>query len=328
MKKFNQAAYALPPELSNELMKIDDKDKKNVQEIRLRSNKPLVLMKGNKACFLKLDHTLTSEPDVNALTLSKEALERCYRKLCDYSVHSNMTGLTNGFITINGGHRVGVCSTAVYKGNELYSVKGITSLNIRISREFRGASLPILNSLYRKSIPSVIVAGPPASGKTTILRDMAYQLGSGYENRYRKIVVVDERSEIAGVNEGVEINNVGINTDVLNGFSKERGIQIAVRTLSPDIIVCDEIGTTGEVNSIRQGFSSGVGFIVSVHISNENELYTKPQIHALLESNEFDYIVLLKKDFKGFEFYDAKEVENEIHRNFNDHNFVGFYRNQ
>lgn len=312
MEKFNESIKTLPFELSSVLDKINSQDKKKIQEIRLRVNKPLLLVENGRARFVNLDGALTSHPTSQTLITRRDVFERAYKRLCEYSVHSNMNTLTNGFLTIRGGNRVGVCSTAVYKNQSVYSVKGVTSLNIRIAREFKGVSIPLLNSVCVQDAPSMIIAGRPSSGKTTVLRDIAYQLSTGYQQKYRKVVVVDERSEIANVAGESSQNDVGINTDVLNGFSKKDGIEIAVRTLSPDVVICDEIGNTDEVQAIKHGFSSGVRFIVSLHASGEKDLYQKPQLRELLATQEFQYIVLLKESFTGFEIYHANEVYNEI----------------
>lgn len=312
MEKFNECIKNLPVELAAVLSKTPDEEKKSIQEIRLRLNKPILLVSDKGAYFINKDGKLTNKPTGESLWVYRETFDRAYKKLCEYSVHSNMNTLTNGFLTVRGGNRVGVCSTAVYKNNSVYSIKGITSLNIRIAREFKGVSLPLLNSICNNGVSSVILAGKPSSGKTTVLRDIAYQLSSGYQNQFRKVVVVDERSEIANMGNEFSQNDVGLNTDVLNGFSKSDGIEIAVRTLSPDVIICDEIGNGDEVEAIRKGFSSGVQFIISIHMANEKDLYQKPQIKTLLATHQFEHIVLLRDHFNGFEIYNANEVFNEI----------------
>lgn len=321
MKKFNETIKILPQEIQRVLEKIDDQYKPIIQEIRLRIDKPLVLIKNATACFVSENSELQTEVSENSLIINSDVFQRTYRKICDYSIHSNMNSLVNGFITTKDGNRVGICSTAVYKENEVYSVKNVSSMNIRIAREFKGCSVPILNLVCKNQPSSFILAGKPSSGKTTMLRDMVYQLSSGFEGLYKRVVVIDQRSEIASVTNDFGQNDVGINADVLNGFKKSDGIEIAVRTLSPDFVVCDEIGNQEEVNSIKYGFSSGVNFIVSVHLSDKSDLLANLQIKELLNTNQFKYVVILKDDFKSFELYSAKEVLNEIHRTSADSDF-------
>lgn len=328
MNNFNECIKLFPLELSTILSKINNESKNKIQEIRLRINKPLILMQNEHAFFLSNDGVLVRTVKDGCIVIRKDVFERTYKKICEYSVHSNMNTLTNGFITIKGGNRVGVCSTAVYKNDSIYSIKGVSSLNIRIAREFKGVSLPLLNSICTTQMPSIILAGKPGSGKTTVLRDIAYQLSSGYKEEYRKLVIIDERSEIANMGGENSQNDVGVNTDVLNGFNKSDGIEIAVRTLSPDVILCDEIGTDSEVNAIRHGFSSGVNFIVSIHVANEKDIYQKPQMRSLLSTQQFQYIVLLKNQFNGFEMYNANEVHDEIFRSAHDRDMHHLYRRE
>lgn len=326
MDKFEEITKMFPNELSSVLFKINSEQAKKIQEIRIRVNQPLLLVTPANLFFITPEGGLSTELTNESLFVRRELFERIYKRLTEYSVHSNMNTLTSGFLTMRGGNRVGVCSTAVYKNESIYSVKNVTSLNIRVAREYPRCSLPLLNSVCAKAVPSIIIAGRPASGKTTVLRDIALQLSSGYQNKYRKVVIVDERSEIANMNNELCPNQVGVNTDVLNGFSKSDGIEIAVRTLSPEVILCDEIGNTAEVEAIKHGFSSGVNFIVSVHAANEKDLYQKPQIRSLLQTHQFQYIVLLQDHFNGFEIYNANEVHNEITRTAAHRAMQHFYR--
>ncbi|MGN1202171.1 MAG: hypothetical protein ACI4RF_02665, partial [Eubacterium sp.] len=214
--------------------------------------------------------------------------------------------------------RVGIGAAAVYKDGKMNSVKDINSINIRIAGEHRDCSRKILNLLYTKSTPSIIVAGAVLSGKTTFLRDLSRLLSSGFAGKYRKVAVVDERREISS---GFD---VGINTDVLAGFEKAKGIEIATRTLSPDIIVCDEIGNINELNAIKYGFSTGVSFAVSVHMKNEKQLLSNRIVSQLIATDEFDYIVLLQSFTDKFEIIDLRSEENESNRNDNDNPFFIF----
>ncbi|MCC8023393.1 MAG: hypothetical protein LIO46_06435 [Clostridiales bacterium] len=318
MRRYKEVIAALPDELQHTLELVPEDRQGQIQEIRLRAGRPVVLVSCGTTYFLCLDRSLVRSPDDNCVGLTREMLEQAYRKLCEYSVHSNIGSLTQGYLTIRGGHRVGVCSTAVYKEGEIYSVKDVSSLNLRIARAFPGTSVPVLDAVLADGASSIILAGKPSSGKTTVLRDMACQLSSGYGGQYRRVSIVDERSEIAGAHSSMAQNDVGINTDVLNGFQKPEGIGIAVRTLSPEYIVCDEIGTMQEVEAIRYGFSSGVEFIVSLHMNSREELYRKPQLQALLDTGQFRRIVLLREGFRGFDVYDTDEVDYEIHRNCHD----------
>lgn len=295
---------ALPKEMMSKL-----------NEIRIRKNKPLVLVFGNNCYFITEKGKLLNHYSDYAYKVGSEEFDVVFRRLSNYSVHSAIDNLTKGFITADGGNRVGVSSTAVIKDKVISSVKDITSLNIRISNEIKDCARPILNLLYVNNFPSIIVASPPSGGKTTFLRDFARLLSCGFNNRYRKVAIIDERNEIAFKNSGNIDADIGLNTDVLSGFPKDVGIEIAVRTLSPDIIICDEITSSEEVKAMSDGFLSGVKFAVSVHASSKQELINKKIVRELIEFNEFDYIVLLNNYTNDFEIWEVSEIRSEIYRN-------------
>ncbi len=300
----NNSISALPKEMI-----------KKLNEIRIRKNKPLVLVFGNNCYFITQNGKLLNHYSDYAYKVSNEEFDIIFRRLSNYSVHSAIDNLTKGFITADGGNRVGVTSTAVIRDNDINSVKDITSLNIRISNEIKDCARPVLNLLYVNDFPSIIVASPPSGGKTTFLRDFSRLLSGGFNNRYRKVAIIDERNEIAFKNNGNIDADIGLNTDVLSGFPKDIGIEIAVRTLSPDIIICDEITSSEEVKAMSDGFLSGVKFAVSVHASTKHELLNKKIIRELIEFNEFDYIVLLNDYTNDFQILEVSELRSEIFRN-------------
>jgi len=228
-----------------------------------------------------------------------------FKRLSNFSVQTVLDDLLNGFITADGGNRIGVASAAVMKNGSVASVKDIYSLNIRIAKEIKDCARQIMNILYVNNMPSIIVASSPSGGKTTFLRDFTRLLSSGFNNHYRKVSVIDERCEIAYKSGGRIIADIGCNTDVLSSFPKAAGIEMAVRTLSPDYIVCDEISTPQEAQAVQQGFLSGVKFAVSVHASTPAEIIKKPVIKSLLALGEFDFIVLLKNYTNDFEIMEV-----------------------
>ena len=176
--------------------------------------------------------------------------------------------------------------------------------------------LLILNLLYINSFPSIIVASAPSGGKTTFLRDFSRLLSGGFNSKYRKVAIIDERNEIAykGAN-GINAD-LGMNTDVLTGYPKSEGIEMAIRTLSPEMIVCDEISKSSEVAAMADGFLSGVRFAVSVHASSREEIMNKKIVRELIARNEFDYIVLLNDYTSDFEIMEVSEIRSEIFRNY------------
>ncbi len=288
---------------------------KKINEIRIRKNLPLVLVFGKSCLFITKNGKLLNHFSEQCYVDDAE-FELIFRRLSNYSVHSVIDNLTRGFITADGGNRIGVTSTAVIKDGQITAVKDINALNIRIANEMKDCSRQILNMLYINSFPSIIVASPPAGGKTTFLRDFTRLLSGGFNNRYRKLAVIDERNEIAYKGTGGISADIGVNTDVLTGYPKSEGIEMAIRTLSPEMIVCDEISKTEEVLAMEDGFLSGVKFAVSVHASSKKEICGKKIIRTLLARNEFDYIVLLNDYTNDFEIMEVSEIRSEIFRDY------------
>ena len=176
------------------------------------------------------------------------------------------------------------------------TMREITSINLRVARQVQGCAMTLAEELFSGGLCSCIIAGPPASGKTTLLRDLARILSSGFHETYCKTVVVDERGELAAVSQGLPGNDLGPCCDVLTGFAKAEGILRAVRTLSPQVIFCDEIGSLEEVQAIEEGLGCGVHVILTLHGGSMEELLRRPQAAALRKTGAFERVALLGSD--------------------------------
>lgn len=311
-KDFVSALSIIRGELKNKLLNLPEAVKLETAEIRLRIGKPVVLFGTYSAVFLSRNEGVTKNLR-EAFICYSEDMNDIFSRLCSYSVHSHLQSIVNGFITIQGGHRVGICGTAISdnRGN-ITSVRDISSLNIRIAREKPGCGDVIFNTLFHSSLQSIIIAGAPMSGKTTVLRDLVKSISDSYDSK--KVCVIDERQEIAAMNAGFCQRDVGINTDVFDLYPKDKAVLNAVKTMSPQLIAMDELCSDSEIEAVSFAANSGVKFIVTVHASDYTEILERPQIKKLLHAYSFEKLVLLKKDIPGVVegIYDTKEILDEI----------------
>lgn len=258
----------------------------DIREIRFNVNRPIRLVTAQKSFF------------INDNKLSIGEIQDIFAALCEYSVHTYKNEICEGFITAEGGFRIGICGTAVYEGNKIINIKDISGLNIRIPHEVIGAA----DGLLPYSGHGLLIVGPPCSGKTTILRDLARQ-----KSRFEHVVIVDERMEIAGTYRGIPSFDIG-NSSVLNGFIKNDGIAVAARSMAPDSIICDEFGGEEDISSALYAMKSGVNMIASIHASDKNDLLTKPMLNKIAECSIFEHVAFLNKKCEVYEIMKAEDL--------------------
>lgn len=254
-------------------------------EIRLRREKPIILIRNSDMFFIDSNSRVTKAFDSECVNVTSAEIDSFFYAICKNSVHSFQEDICSGFITLSGGHRVGLCGTAVIRDGKITNIKNISGFNVRVSRELIGSGEDIYNRIFCSGLKNVLIAGVPASGKTTILRDLCRLLGSRY-----KVSLIDERSEIAAVYMGVPQNDVGINTDVFDGYSKADGLETAVRVMSPDIIIFDEAGSQDEFGYMEHAMNCGIRICASIHASSIEGIK-----HRIPFWKSFDYIVMLGK---------------------------------
>ena len=263
------------PQIANEL-----------QEIRIRVDKPIILKLREKDLILQYN------------ILQTEILQ-IVERLCENSIYAYKNQICEGFITIKGGHRVGLTGSCVIENGKITNIKYISSLNIRIAREVKNCSTRILREIIdieNKTIYNSIIVAPPGRGKTTILRDIIRRLSDGIEEikfRGKTCGVVDERGEIAAMYKGTPQNDVGIRTDIIENVSKNKGIHMLIRTMTPEIIACDEIGSKEDVEAIHYALYSGVKGIFTMQGKYVEDIKNNKQIYELIENREIQKIIFL-----------------------------------
>lgn len=290
IKNFRKALGYFPVKLSESFKKIPSDAAEKVNEIRLRANRPISVCMAGENRFVTKGGSFTMSPTLG-INCSSEDITETFRAVCDYSVHSHQREISQGYITVEGGNRVGICGTAVGTGGKIETLNYISGLNFRIAGEVSGCGEKICRKIFDGQLSGVLLVGVPLSGKTTILRDMCRILGSKY-----RVSIVDERSEIAACWHGVPQNDIGFFTDVLNSYDKKNGIETAVRVMSPELIVCDEIGGQEDCEAILSSVNSGVKFLASVHGKTIDEVLQREHLKKLVSYGIFDYAVLLGSD--------------------------------
>lgn len=256
-----------------------------ISEIRLRCMRAVSVTVGNKNIILK--NIDTDRP----LVLDEKEMYDIFIKLCQGSVYKFENQIRSGFITIAGGHRVGFCGSIVYDRDKVVTVNHISSLSFRVSRQIKNAAREIIGNLINDGkIYSALIVSEPCGGKTTILSDLSRLLSNaGY-----RCAVVDERGEICSTFCGTPQKDVGMLTDVLDGYGKGEGMMTALRSLSPQVIICDEVGTHSDAEAMLEAMNAGVPVIASAHARNEEELMSRPQIERLVDNGAIDKIFFLK----------------------------------
>ena len=240
---------------------------KDIQEIRLRCNRPVVIIVSGKEKFLDNDGTLMDNLKT-AYCAEVSEMEAFLNHICHYSLYAFEDELRQGFITVPGGHRVGIAGQVVLEGKDsVRTIKNISCINIRISHQIRGVADKVLPFIYKNGyLRNTLIISPPGCGKTTLLRDMIRQISDG--NNYGEgmcVGVVDERSEIAGSYQGIPQNDIGMRTDVLDACPKALGMMLLLRSMSPQVIAIDELGGEEDIQALHMAASCGSRIVATVH---------------------------------------------------------------
>ena len=253
-----------------------------LQEIRLRIGKPLIIVSDNIEFVL---HKI----------IEKEELMEILEYVSNYSLYAFENELKQGFITIEGGHRVGMTGQVLIEDGEVKNIKHISSMNIRISHEILNCADIIFPYITEdKQICNTLIISPPRCGKTTMLRDLIRQVSDG--NRWVRgctVGVVDERSELGGCYLGVPQNQLGIRTDILDCCPKSKGMLMLVRSMAPQVIAVDEIGSAEDIHSLEYAMHCGCKMMATIHGASMEEIRKKPFIDELVKRHKFERYVVL-----------------------------------
>lgn len=261
-------------------------DLSDAREIRLRLGMPVCIYFGDGQYYISKNNNLTRIP-TSAVRVTREDIEEAMELAAASSVYSVKNEIKNGFITLRGGHRAGITGSAVVKMGEIDFIKEISAINYRIAGEVIGAADGVIGDITGGGLKNTLIISPPAAGKTTMLRDIARQLS--YMGV--RVSIVDERREIAAMYEGRSPFDLGFNTDVLQGADKAEGMQMVLRSMAPQVIITDEIGTDADIRAIQKVTNSGAAVIASIHGQNLKMINRRADLRDML--SYFNLVITL-----------------------------------
>lgn len=263
-----------------------------LEEIRIRVQKPIILKFNNNEKIVR--YLCNTEEILNIL-----------QAICENSIYTYQKQIAEGFVTIQGGHRVGISGSCVIENGKVININYVNSLNFRISRQVIGVGKKVLKhilDLEEKNLYNTLIISPPGAGKTTLVRDIVRQISSGikdYKFKGLNVGLVDERGEIAALYKGVPQNDVGVKTDVIENVSKAIGMKMLIRSMAPQVIVADEIGNYEDVEAINYAICSGCKGIFTAHGSTFDDIYLNPVLKNLINVKIFEVIIFLDVKNKG-----------------------------
>ncbi len=304
------------PDKINMILEQETKNESEyLEEIRIRVDKPIILKFNNSEKIIKYN-------------VSRDEILNILQLICENSIYSYQHQIANGFITVTGGHRVGISGSCVLENDKVININYLNGLNFRISRQILNCSKHILNhilNLKSNTVYNTLIVSPPGCGKTTLLKDVIRQISNGIKDlKFTgiNVGVVDERGEIASLYKGSPQNDLGIKTDVLENVSKDIGIKMLVRSMAPKVIVADEIGNFNDVEAINYAMCSGCKGIFTAHGLNFEDIYLNSVLKNLINSHIFERIIFLNPKEKG----EYKEIyllnkKNSQYEKFNEKDF-------
>lgn len=302
-ERFNGALYAVGENIGQYLVKLSDTVKTNCEEIRLRKGLPIALTVSGETAFVKKNGQVCFSLCADLPKVTAADVAESFRLLCGGSAFAHESELKDGYVIMKNGCRAGICGRICESG----FMSDVTSVNIRIAREIFGAANELIKH-YKGG--GLLIAGPAGCGKTTVLRDFIRQISSGACGKPTRVCVIDSRLELSG---GVGMscgNDLGVDTDILITKDKAQGIEIALRTMFPEMVAFDEIGTEEELRGVEQSFHSGIKVVTTAHIGSKVELKERAVTAALLDSGVISQVALMPRIRGGkIEVFDTKELK-------------------
>ncbi len=284
-QRLSNTLFLLPDHLQQVILQYDAQQQNMAEEIRLRIGQRMSLLLANKEVLL------------DSQKICRQDLQVVLDRATEFSAYRCAESIRNGYITVQGGCRIGLCGTAILRDGKIATLQDVSSIAIRLAKEICGVADELYPQLWRDSIfENTLLIAPPGGGKTTLLRDLIRCLSNGDEaHRALRMAVVDERCEIAAMHHGEPQFYLGRQTDVLSGAAKAEGISMVLRSMNPEVIAVDEITTPEDIRVMEMACNCGVSFLATVHGQDLQEIRNRKICRTLLESDIFHQFVILER---------------------------------
>lgn len=294
--QYQQAIQTLPPPLRTRAMRLPLEEQSQVEELRMRVGQPMTALLAQGERMLGRDPVQRSDLDYLLELASRNSMHRVLPKL------------RRGYLTLPGGHRLGLCGSAVWQGEEIQYIQPLSGANLRIARDCQGVADALLPALCREGrLVSTLILAPPGFGKTTLLRDVIRHLSDGITCQPHRVALADERGEVAALYDGVPQLSVGSRTDVMEGCPKAVGLMLLLRAMNPQVLAVDEITAPEDVAALCGAAGCGVSLLATAHGRSREELEQRELYRTILKEQIFERLVQIHME-RGTRRYEVKEL--------------------